>query len=292
LLVALIIFTIPVINEEGKQFLKDLPGYLSQFEDAINKSIEAYYPEYQFVLSDTIASWVGDIQANVPGILETTFQTIRGVVTFLLGLILIPLMVYYFLMDSPKIKETFKKAFPKAYDERIEASLNLVNVMLGNYVRGRLILAFFVGALVSTGLAIMGVKYPLLLGIFAGLAEFIPIIGPVIAYIPAGLLSLTISPTLFLSVTVFYIIINIAENYLLVPKIMGESMDLHPLTVIIAMMVGAYLAGIIGLLIALPVVAAAKIVFEIFVLRKGEFSVAGTSANPPQNPREPDNGSS
>jgi len=75
-------------------------------------------------------------------------------------------------------------------------------------------------------------------------------------------------------VSAFYIVINIIENYFLAPKIMGDTMDLHPLTVLIAMIIGAYIAGIIGLLVALPVVAAIKIIFNIFVVRREEFGFA------------------
>ncbi len=280
----LLFFTIPIITEEGKQFVADVPVYFKAFEDGVNRFFQKYYPDYRFVLSDTITGWISGVQSDIPRLVRTTFQTIRGFATFILGIILVPLMVYYFLKDSAKMKETFKRLFPRVYDERIDSGLTRVNLMLGNYVRGRLVLAVFVGSLVSIGLTTVGIKYPLLLGILAGVAEFIPVVGPFIAYIPAALLALSVSPVALLVVTILYLLINGAETYILVPYVMGETMDLHPLTVIIAMMIGAYLAGILGLLIALPCVAAIKVIFEIFILRREEFgipsSVPESSGNP------------
>ncbi len=281
----IVLFTIPIITEEGRQFINDIPVYLKTFEDNVNSFFQRYYPDYRFVLADTISEWLTGFQSDVPRLVKTTFQTLRGFSTLLLGIVLVPLMVYYFLKDAEKMKNTFKMLFPQAYDERIDKGLSRVNLMLGNYVRGRLFLGIFVGTLITIGLTLIGIKYPLLLGILAGVAEFIPVLGPILAYIPAGLLALGGSPVLLVAVTILYLAVNAVETYLLVPYVMGETMDLHPLTVIIAMMIGAYIAGIFGLLIALPCVAAIKIILEIFVLKREELGIASkvpltTSANP------------
>jgi len=284
----IIVFSIPIINDEGRQFLQDMPGYISAFEAKVNEVMENIQPGYKFVLTDTIENWVNQLQADAPLLFRRTLETIRGAMAVFLGLILVPLMVYYFLKDSHRMKLTFKKLFPKAYDQRIEAGLSKVNVMLGNYVRGRLILALFVGALISISLTLMRVKYPLLLGVLAGIAEFVPVAGPIIAYCVAGILAIGQGTSVFVGVTILYILANLIETYLVAPKVMSETMDLHPLTVIVAMLIGAYIAGILGLLIALPLVAGIKIFFEIFVVRREEFGIpltvssdlSGESANP------------
>ena len=288
LLGLLLILTIPVITDETSQLVKDAPIYMSQLEAKVNYYFERYYPGHEFVLADTIVRALESIQADTPHLVQRAFQTIRGLITLLLGFILVPLMCYYFLKDAAKIKSAFKHIFPQAYDERIDVGLSHVNRMLGSYVRGRLLLAILIWALVSAGLTIIGVKYPLLLGTLAGIAEFIPVIGPIIAYIPAGLLSLGMGLGFFLIVASFYIIVNIAESYFLAPRIMGDTMDLHPLTLIIAMIIGAYLAGIVGLLVALPAVAAIKIIFNIFVVRREEFGlVAPAPAGEPATASNP-----
>lgn len=277
LLTVLLVLTIPVITDETSQLVKDAPVYMSRMEAKINYYFERYYPGHEFVLTDTIIRALESLQADTPSLVQRAFETIRGLITLLLGFILVPVMCFYFLKDAAKIKSTFKQIFPQAYNERIDTGLSHVNLMLGNYVRGRLLLALFIGVLVSAGLTIIGVKYPLLLGVIAGIAEFIPVIGPIIAYVPAGLLGLSTGLGPFALVTAFYILVNILESYFLAPKIMGDTMDLHPLTVIIAMIIGAYIAGVIGLLVALPVVAAVKIGFNIFVVRREEFGFAAVA---------------
>jgi len=274
LLTVLLILTIPIITDEASQLVKDAPVYISKVEAKVNYYFERYYPGHEFILTDTIVRALENLQKDMPRLVQRAFETIRGLVTLLLGFILIPLMCYYFLKDAAKIKSAFKEVFPQAYDERIDTGLSHVSRMLGNYVRGRLLLALFVGLLVSLGLTVIGVKYPLLLGAFAFIAEFIPVVGSIVAYVPAGLLALGMGAGPFVIVTGFYIVVNILENYFLAPKIMGDTMDLHPLTVIIAMIIGAYIGGVIGILVALPVVAALKIIFNIFVVRREEFGFA------------------
>ncbi len=133
------------------------------------------------------------------------------------------------------------------------------------------------GTLVAIGLSVMGVKYALLLGIIAGIAELIPMAGPIIGFVPAGLLALAMGPWKLFFVIVFYALLHLFENNFLVPRIMGKNMDLHPLTVIIAMMMGAQVFGLVGVLIALPVTAAAKIVLNVLVYRREEFGLPARS---------------
>jgi len=271
----------PILYRETTDLARELPAALSRLETRVNAFIESTLPgsETRLYFQDAFVQVVENLKANLPTAIEKSFRfvsrTISGTVTFLLGLILIPLMCYYFLVDADKFKSAFKRLFPRHYNERIETTISLMNVMLGNYVRGQLTLSLIMGVLVTLGLTACGVKYALLLGVIAGIAELVPMVGPIIGFVPAALLALATSPVKLLLVVILYAGLHLLENNVLVPRIMGRQMDLHPLTVIIAMMVGAQVFGLIGLLLALPATAAGKIALNILVFRREEFAAAG-----------------
>jgi predicted PurR-regulated permease PerM len=285
---------LPVLYHETAQLAKEIPGALTALENSLNSFMRQNFPEstVQFAFKDAFVQMLDSIRQNLPGTLQQSFvfvsRTISGSVTFILGLVLIPLMCYYFLVDADKFKHSFKLLFPQTYNERIETTISLMNVMLGNYVRGQLTLSFIMAVLVTVGLTLFGVKYALLLGLIAGIAELIPMVGPILGFIPAALLALAISPIKLLWVVILYGGLHVLENNVLVPRIMGRNMDLHPMTVIIAMMIGAQLLGVLGVLIALPVTAAGKIALNILVFKREEFGLATAEGCPGEADVEPD----
>jgi len=282
----LIALIMPVLYRETAQLAKEIPGALTTLENRLNSFLQQSFPEsaLQFGFKDTFVQMLDSARQNLPATLQQSFffvsRTISGSVTFILGLVLIPLICYYFLVDAEKFKHSFKLLFPQTYNERIETTISQMNVMLGNYVRGQLTLSFIMAVLVTVGLTIFGVKYALLLGLIAGVAELIPMVGPILGFIPAALLALAISPVKLLWVVILYAGLHLLENNVLVPRIMGRNMDLHPMTVIIAMMIGAQLLGVLGVLIALPVTAAGKIALNILVFRREEFALATAHTSP------------
>jgi len=276
----------PVLYREASQFAKDIPALLSDVEARLNAALERAYPGggQRIAFNEAVLQAVENLRENLPQALQSSFafvsKTINSSITFLLGLILIPLMCYYFLVDAEKFKNSFKKLFPHTYNERIEATFSMMNVMLGNYVRSQLTLSLIMAVLVTAGLSVIGVKYAVLLGLIAGFAELIPMIGPVIGFFPAALIALAGSPVNLLLVVVLYAGLHLLENNVLVPRIMGKNMDLHPLTVIVAMMIGAQVLGFLGILIALPATAAGKIALNILVFRREELALKGQTEPP------------
>ncbi len=280
IIAGLLALILPVLYHETAQLAKEIPGALTSLENSLNNVMRQNFPEstMQFAFKDAFIQMLDSVRQNLPATLQQSFvfvsRTISGSVTFILGLVLIPLMCYYFLVDAEKFKHSFKLLFPQTYNERIETTISLMNVMLGNYVRGQLTLSFIMAVLVTVGLTLFGVKYALLLGIIAGVAELIPMVGPILGFIPAALLAVATSPVKLLWVVILYAGLHLLENNVLVPRIMGRNMDLHPMTVIIAMMIGAQLLGVLGVLIALPATAAGKIALNILVLKREEFGLA------------------
>ncbi len=168
----------------------------------------------------------------------------------------------YLLLDENGIKKFFVALLPLKQKNQIVTISHKVGAGLGAWLRGQLLLGILVGILVYAGLVIIGVPYALTLALLAGVLEIIPIIGPILSAIPAILIALSISPTMALVVTGFYVLVQELENKLLVPKVMQRTVGLHPVTIIIVLLIGAKLMGVLGILLAVPVASVFYIILK------------------------------
>jgi predicted PurR-regulated permease PerM len=176
----------------------------------------------------------------------------------------------YFLADSQKLRAALLGVLPEKARGDADRALTAVNRSLGGYILSRTILALFVGIAATAAMLAAGVPYAVLLGLLMFLGEFIPVIGPWLAFVPALLVILAFEPSVLIFLVPAFIIIQLVENYFIAPKLIGDTMDLHPLTVLLAMMVGGTLAGVAGLFVAIPAAAALKVLLNIFILRREE----------------------
>jgi predicted PurR-regulated permease PerM len=180
---------------------------------------------------------------------------------------LAPILAFYMLRDIDHVKERFVRSLPARYRQDILALLRALDRVLAGFVRGQMLLALLVGSLAATATALLGFRYPILLGIWAGLTEFIPYVGPVLGAIPAVLAGLSVSPLLALETVLAFAIIQQLENAVLSPRIMGHSVGLHPLVVLFAVLASGYLVGGWGLILALPVTGLLRVLWCFFVAR-------------------------
>ena len=190
------------------------------------------------------------------------FKTTRGIAYGFTASLTIIVVSFYSVLSGKKIKEGLLELFPagkrKLYQEIFSESV----VKLGAWARGQVTLSLTVGVITSLTLWIMGVPYALALGLIAAVFEIIPVIGPIIAAIPAILIALTISPWLALGVVIAYIVIQQLENHILVPRIMGSAVGISPLLAIVVVLIGAKLAGVVGIIIAIPLAAIIGVILK------------------------------
>lgn len=135
-------------------------------------------------------------------------------------------------------------------------------VVVSNYIRGQVLISIIMGLMVFCGMYFLQVDYPLVLGLLSTLTETIPILGPIVGAIPAIVLAYLVSPVLATKVAVFYIILHQLENHIIVPNVMGHTIDLHPTLVIISLLIGGHLYGIAGMILAVPVAAILKVLLR------------------------------
>lgn len=200
-------------------------------------------------LSNRLSSAVSAAGSTLLG---STLTIVTGVVQTATDILLTLAITFYFLLDGHAMHNRATRLLPSAMRERwffIQATLDKV---LGGYVRGQLLVALTVGLAAGLGCALLGVNYPLVIGLLAFLFELIPMIGPILGMIPAVLISLFQSPTPVVWVFVFFVVLQQIESNVIVPRVSGHAVGLHPLAALLALLVGVELGGIGAAFLAVP----------------------------------------
>lgn len=260
----------PLINELVR-FIEDFPALAEQFQGQLERLGEFYQ---RLQLPEAVREWIDAFIASIgqgggeaPSFdFSFLMPLLTGAGSFLgaiFGYVILPVWVFYLLKDRVALTNQFDASLPAAWRFDTWAILRLVQRVFGQWVRGQLILGFTVGVFTFIGLTILSVvidpifgRYAVLLSVTAGILELVPIIGPIIAAIPAVLLAATAGVEAVIAALVLYTLVQQIENNVLVPKIQGDATDLHPAAVIFAIVVGGALAGLLGAILALPITAA------------------------------------
>ena len=277
LLLGLVVAIIPVTFYQTQQLVATLPDLIRRVEEASAGLKLQFLPGRHVDIAAYIDHLLNELQKATPNLLQNVYgytqSFITGTAAVVVSMILIPLITLYFLMDSQRLRAALLSWFPTYLQGDAERALTSVNRSLSSYIYSRVILSAFVGVAVSIMLAILGLPYALLLGVLSFVGEFIPVIGSWISFAIIALVTLATDPLDLPWIIVLTIIIQTFQNYAIAPKLMGDTMDIHPLTVILAMLIGAALGGIAGLVVAIPAAAAAKVIFNIFVLRREDRGI-------------------
>ena len=184
-----------------------------------------------------------------------------NLVSIISTVVIIPFVTFFLLKDGRDMKKLFISYIPNRYFEMSLNVLHKMDLQLGGYLRGQFIEAFVVGMLAILALWILGVKYFILIGIFAGLANLIPYVGPVAGAVPAMLVAITNGADLsmIIYIAVAFVIIQLIDNILMQPLVLSKSVNLHPLIIVFAVLIGGKIFGLLGMLLAVPVAGILKV---------------------------------
>jgi predicted PurR-regulated permease PerM len=243
----------------------DLANKVPQYASHYNLSFETVK---QFTLKtnliDTIKNNVGNISNNLTSASSTIFSALAaafgGIATFIIAIAL----TFYLLISKNQITEGILTYVPKKRRKLVQKVGSEILLKLGAWARGQFVLCLAIGLIIGIALKIFGMPFALMLGVLAGVTEFIPTIGPIIAAIPALAIAFTVSPWKALIVLIIYIATQQLENNLLVPTIMKKAVGINPAIIIIAILVGAQLAGILGIILAVPTAAVLSIILRVW----------------------------
>ncbi len=178
------------------------------------------------------------------------------------GLVTILILAFYLMLDAERFARTFVRLFPRDEQPRVEDACRRISTKVSAWLGGQLLLAGIIGGSAALGLFLMGVPYFYVLALIAGIGEMIPIVGPLLAALPAVAVAFSVSPTLALGVAVFFFVQQQFENHVLVPKVMERQVGVSAAAVIVALLMGGTLLGIVGAILAIPTVAILQVVFE------------------------------
>ncbi|OGE76758.1 MAG: hypothetical protein A3C85_02690 [Candidatus Doudnabacteria bacterium RIFCSPHIGHO2_02_FULL_48_21] len=195
---------------------------------------------------------------------EDVFQKTLGVVNSFVQLVGILVFTFYLISSENGMKNFIRSLVPFKHQAYIMGLTDKVQKKIGYWLLGQLVLSGFIFAFTFLGLTALGVKYALALALLAGLLEIVPYLGPILSGIPAVFVAFAQSPTLAVFVIILYILIQQTENYILVPKVMGKTVGANPLVILLAVLIGFKVAGIIGLLMAVPIVGAVSVFVSDF----------------------------
>jgi predicted PurR-regulated permease PerM len=280
--------TLSPLIDEARRLIDDLPGLLEQF-DAQMKHLADIYAGLN--LPSGIRDWIdGTIEGLGsgettfdPGILMPVVSGAGSIVGAIFGYLILPVWAFYLLKDRGRLTTIFDRALPATWRPDVWATIRIVERVFGQWVRGQLLLGLVVGVTTFIGLTLLSQlvdpvfgRYAILLSIIAGVLELLPIIGPIIAAVPAVLLAATAGLEATIAALVLYTAIQQLENYLLVPKIQGDAVQLHPAAVIFALIIGGSLAGLLGAILALPITAAFRDVVRYLFRRSSPPDEAGS----------------
>jgi predicted PurR-regulated permease PerM len=301
-LVAAGVLIIPALVAEATDLVDNIPQYVERARDQFDKWNRLYQekvpPEAQSWVEDQIRRLGQELGAIGRQAFNRTFAIITGTFSVVLGYIIIPFWLFYVLKDRPKIGPAIQAWFPPGLREDVGHCIEIVRRVVGSYVRAQLILGLFIGTVTTIGLWALRIDFYLILGLIAGITELIPIIGPILGAIPAIIVTLALQPEKTWLVILFYFLVQQVENAVLVPRIHGNAVNVHPAVIIVLLAVAQQLAGFVGMLVAVPLAAVARDLFVYIYRRLQEQeellrrrTVAGelppAVLTPPEEPTEP-----
>ncbi len=274
----------PLVNEILR-FIEEFPKLAESLNARLQDLTELYS---RLEIPVAIRDWIDGVIAGIgqgggevgTGVdLSFLLPLVTGagsLIGAIFGYVILPVWVFYLLKDRVSLAASFDRALPAAWRFDTLVVLRSVERVLSQWVRAQFVLGFAVGAFTFIGLLLLSRfvdpifgRYALLLSVIAGILELLPIIGPIIAAVPAVLIAATAGPEAAIAALILYTLVQQIENNFLVPKIQGDATELHPAAVMFAIIIGGALGGLVGAILALPVAAAGRDVVRYLFRRVG-----------------------
>ena len=252
-----------------------LPEFLSRRlgvgEDSFEIAVQVR-EQFQNFLQGLVRSVQGLLEQLVTGGPSLLVSGATAVISTTFQIFLIFLAGAYFLYDFPRFVRAFKRLIPVRYKNVSNDLMEKADSAVGGYLRGQLLITMVLGVMIWIGLTLIGIPLATAISFLAAVFNLVPYLGPILGVVPAVLLGFTVSPLAAVLAVVVFTAANQIEAHLLSPLILSRNTNLHPVTVMLSIMAGVGLMGLLGALIAVPVVAMIKVILEDYVLSRPAFT--------------------
>lgn len=246
---------IPVVSDQVTSFLDNLPFYARKFDQTVKwlSGLPARY-RLPLVWRDSLIAMINGIPLRLLEWLQSIASRTIEIGLYLPWLVLIPIIGFFFLKDAPEFQDRLLASFSEE-EMRHRATLFLKDVSqtLASYIRAQVIACLLVGTIEGTGLWLMGISFPTIFAIAAGLLEFIPVIGPFILLVLAFIIAAFISWKFAAAVATFLLIFRVIHDYIIYPRLVSDGMKTHPVVIILSVLCGAELSGAVGVFLGVPI---------------------------------------
>jgi len=272
-----IYFLAPQLGAQFPEFKQEATAY---YKDITNTSdrLNRYFMQHRMPegVVKAINNTVLGLISKGGEIVSVAFERMLGWIIFLPWLVLIPILSFFFLKDADTFRRSVLAMLPRGRLRwRGDELFQDINSTLAAYIRAQLTACLLVGAICSVGFALLGLPSPLVLGLIAGMLEFVPLVGPlVVALLAAALALLQSGFGMAFVVLLFLGVLRIVEDYVIYPRLIGHGIHLHPLAVILAILAGAEIAGVAGIFLAIPVIAILTVSYRHWMEHRGSDTIA------------------
>lgn len=287
LIILVIGSVIPMISKQITELFSNIPNYADQaisFFNELNDTKQyKWLLNQEYVTMNDITAKLNDFAQTIPSNITNSISAIISTMTNItVTIVTVPFLLFYCFKDGNKFPAALSRFFPATYRKEATKILKDTGETLAAYIQGQVMVALFVGTLALIGYWIIGLDYALVMALIVAVTNIIPYVGPLIGGAPAVIIALFTSPTQALLVIIVITIAQQIEGNILSPLILGKRLDTHPATIIVLLLVAGNLAGILGMILAVPTYAVAKtIVLNINRFLKARKAAILNNTPPP-----------
>ena len=257
---------IPTFVTQVSDFVSTLPDIFKDLAKNLDKFLDGFSTKFNYDTAEiekeifkTLTNVSKDLSTNLP---STIFNIGKGIVKGSVSIVLGLMIGFYMLWDFDKLKKGLENFLPVNWRNGYNELTDRLNNQLRKYIQGVLLVMLLVFITQTIGLTLAGLEAPLIFALFCALTDIIPYFGPYIGAIPAVIVGFTISPLTGICVVIAIIIVQLIENNFYQPLIMGKTMHLHPITIMVGLLIFEHFFGILGMVVATPVIACAKVILK------------------------------
>jgi predicted PurR-regulated permease PerM len=271
---------VPILIDQVNSFVNAVPGYV---EDLTAGRGRLGFLQEDYQLVDKVREAVREQgTAGVLGLSGTALTVTKGIVTAIVAVITIAFMTFFMLLEGPRWTERFYALLPEESQPRWRRVGHDIYRTVGGYVTGNLLISLIAGVTSTLVLLIVGVQYAVALGLLVAILDLIPLAGATLAAIVVSTVAFLDSLEAGVIVLIFFVVYQQLENHVLQPLIYGRTVQLSPLAVLIAILIGAKLAGILGALAAIPVAGTIQVIIVDWLAHRRGQLLGAPAGSPPE----------